>query len=207
MRDIGDNGPDRIPVSNLFSERLIIFNGLDWKGFEEWIFYSSMLFGSCDKWWGDRGERKGQHEGLDICLYRTGDGDIQYLDAETKVPVMFGGRVAKVCKDFLGESVFVSHNVYSLNRSRLHTVYGHIRPYDHIQPGEAMSAGGVIGVLADTREINDTIPYHLHISVAWIPDTVPSQDLDWGMMNEQAGVILMDPLQIIKCPYTIMSGV
>ncbi|MEJ2740762.1 MAG: peptidoglycan DD-metalloendopeptidase family protein [Dehalococcoidia bacterium] len=206
MRDTAGDLPDRIPVSNLFSERLIIFNGLDWKGFEEWIFYSSMLFGSIDKWWGDREKRDRQHEGLDICLYRTGDGDIQYLDAETKIPAMFGGRVVKVTKDFLGESVFISHNVYNLNGSRLHTIYGHIRPYDRIRPGEGISAGGVIGVLAGSGESNRAVPHHLHISVAWIPDTVQSQELDWGLIDEQAGIVLLDPLQVIKSPYTIMSG-
>lgn len=207
MRDTGDNRPARMPVSKLFSERLIVINGLDWKGFEEWIFYSAMLFGSRSKWWGDRGERDSRHEGLDFYLYRTGDGDIQYLDAETKIPVIFSGRVAKVSKDFLGESVFVSHNVYNLNGSRLYTIYGHVRPHSRIRPGEGLSAGGVIGVLAGTGETNGTVPYHLHISLAWIPDTVPSHELDWQMMNEQTGIVLLDPLHIIECPYTIMPGV
>ena len=206
MSQTADFAPDRMPVSKLFHERLVFDNGLDWKGFQEWIFYSAMLFGSRDKWWGDRGERDRQHEGLDIYLYRTGDGDIQYLDADTKIPVIFDGRVVKVCKDFLGESVFVSHNIYNLNGSRLYTIYGHTRPHDSIRSGEELSAGGVVGVLAGTRENNGTIPHHLHISVAWIPDTVLSQELDWEVITEQDGIVLLDPLQVIKCPYTIMSG-
>jgi hypothetical protein len=207
MSQTADFAPDRMPVSKLFHERLVFDNGLDRKGFKEWIFYSAMLFGSRSKWWGDQGERGSQHEGLDLCLYRTSDGDIQYLDAETKIPVIFSGRVVKVSKDFLGESVFVSHNAYNLNGSRLHTIYAHIRPHGRIRPGEVLSDGGIIGVLADTGEDNGTVPYHLHISVAWIPDTVPSQELDWHMLDEDAGIVLLDPLHVIRCPYTVISGV
>jgi hypothetical protein len=195
----------RVPVSRLFHERLLFFNNLDSLGFEEWIFRPEMLFGSFYKWWGDLGKRQRPHEGLDLCLYRTKEGDINYLTEVTKIPVILEGQVAKVSEDFLGESVFVSHGVYDANGSQLYTIYGHIKPANHIRPRERLSEGDIIGVIADTRNSRVAIPRHLHVSVAWIPDTTPMPELGWQMINDPTKVVLLDPLSVIECPYSIVS--
>jgi len=205
LSEVRNKGLDRVPASRLFHERLMFFNNLDSLGFKEWIFHPAMLFGSLYKWWGDLGKRQRPHEGLDLCLYRTKEGNIHYLTGETKIPVIFEGQVVKVSADFLGESVFVSHDACDSNGSRLYTIYGHIKPGNHIRPGKRLSEGNVIGVIADTRNSGAVIPPHLHVSVAWIPNTVPVPELGWQTINEHARVTLLDPLSVIKCPYSIVS--
>jgi murein DD-endopeptidase MepM/ murein hydrolase activator NlpD len=198
-------GQDRVPASRLFHEQLLHLNNLDRLGFKEWIFHPAMLFGSLDKWWGDLGKRQRPHEGLDLCLYRTKEGNVHYLTRETKIPVIFTGQVVKVSADFLGESVFVSHDAYNSNGSRLYTIYGHIKPSNHIRHGERLSEGDIIGIIADTGNSGMVIPLHLHVSVAWIPATMPVSELGWQTINDLAKVVLLNPLNVIECPYSIVS--
>jgi hypothetical protein len=196
---------DRVPVSRLFHERLLSINNLACVGFREWIFHPAMLFGSLDKWWRDLGKRQAPHEGLDLCLYRTREGNINHLAGETRIPVIFEGQVVKVTDDFLGESVFVGHDAYDSNGRRLYTIYGHIKPGRHISPRESLGEGDTIGVIAKTGNRRAAIPRHLHISVAWIPDIMPVSELGWQTINDPTKVVLLDPLNVIECPYSIVS--
>jgi murein DD-endopeptidase MepM/ murein hydrolase activator NlpD len=205
LSGVKNKGVGRVPVSRSFHERLLLFNNLDSLGFKEWIFQPAMLFGSLDKWWGDFGKRQRPHEGLDLCLYRTKEGNINYLTGETKIPVIFEGQVVKVSADFLGESVFVGHNAYNSSGNRLYTIYGHIKPGKHIRPGKRLSEGDIIGVIADTGDSGVATPRHLHVSAAWIPNTMPVPELGWQTINDPARVVLLDPLSIIECPYSVTS--
>lgn len=207
LSDTRDNGLNQLPVSRLFHERLIFHNSLDKVDFDEWIFRPAMLFRSYSKWWGDLGKRGRAHEGLDLCLYRTTEGDLHYLEEKTEAPVLFKGQVVKVSDDFLGKSVFVSHGFYNLNGCQLHTIYGHIRPNDNICPGESVSEGDIIGSLTDARKNGGVVPCHLHISIAWIPTTMRSQELGWEMMSNPAKIVLLDPLRVIECPHSIVADV
>jgi murein DD-endopeptidase MepM/ murein hydrolase activator NlpD len=180
-------------------------NNLDSPGFKEWIFHPAMLFGSLRKWWGDLGKRQRPHEGLDLCLYRTREGNINHLTGGTKIPVMFTGKIIKVSDDFLGESVFVGHGVYNSNGGQLYTIYGHIKPGNNIRQGKRLSEGDIIGVITDTGNSDVAIPHHLHVSVAWIPDTMHVSELGWQTINDPARVVLLDPLSVIECPYSIVS--
>jgi hypothetical protein len=206
LSEVKNKGMDRVPVSSSFHERLLFINNLDGLGFKEWIFHPAMLFGSLDKWWGDFGKRQMPHEGLDLCLYRTAEGSINYLNGGIKIPVIFTGQVVRVSADFMGESVFVNHSAYDSNGSRLYTIYGHIKPGSHIRLGETLNEGAIIGVIADTENSKKAIPPHLHVSVAWIPDTIPVPELGWQTINDPTKVMLLDPLSVIKCPYSIMSS-
>jgi len=165
-----------------------------------------MLFGSHYKWWGDLGKRQHPHEGLDLCLYRTKQGHINYLTKETKIPVIFEGQVMKVSHDFLGKSVFVGHDAYASNGSQLYTIYSHIKPGNHIRPGERLSEGDIIGVIADTRNSGAVIPHHLHVSVAWISNNVRLPELGWQALNDASNVVLLDPLAVIECPFSIVPS-
>ena len=206
MSEVKSNGLDRVPVSRLFHERLVFLNNLDSLGFREWIFQPAMLFGSLDKWWGDLGKRQRPHEGLDLCLYRTKEGNIDYLTGETKIPVIFAGQIIKVGDDFLGQSVFVGHDVYDSDGRQLYTIYGHIKPGDDIRPGKRLSEGDVIGVITGTGDSEAFAPRHLHVSVAWIPNTMHVPELGWQTINDPTRVVLLDPLSVIECPYSIVSG-
>ncbi|MFC1977039.1 peptidoglycan DD-metalloendopeptidase family protein [Chloroflexota bacterium] len=202
-----DKRLDKAYVSKLFQERLMFYNSLDEMGFEEWVFHPAMLFGADYKWWGDLGKRDRPHEGLDLCLYRTKEEDIRYLDEKTKVPVIFKGKIVKVVDDFLGASVFVSHSDYESDGSQLLTIYGHIRPRDHMRPGERLSEGDIIGTIANAKGSSGAILSHLHISVAWIPNTMHSQELSWQIVGDITKVMLLDPLSVIECPHSIALGV
>jgi len=206
LSEVKNKGLDIVPVSRLFHERLMFFNNLDSLGFKEWIFHPAMLFGSLYKWWGDLGKRQRPHEGLDLCLYQTKEGNINYLTGETKIPVIFTGQIIKVSDDFLGESVFVGHGAYDSNGSQLYTIYGHIKPSNNIRPGKRLSEGDIIGVITDTGNSEVVIPHHLHVSVAWIPNTMHVPELGWQTINDPTKVVLLDPLSVIECPYSIISG-
>jgi hypothetical protein len=206
LSEVKNKGLDWVPVSRSFHERLLLCNNLDSPGFKEWIFHPAMLFGSLYKWWGGLEKRPKPHEGLDLFLYRTKEGNIHHLSVGTKIPVIFKGQVVKVSGDFLGESVFVSHDAYDSNGSQLYTIYGHIKPGNHIRSKERLSESDIIGVIADTRNSGVVIPSHLHISVAWMPNTMHMSELGWQVINQPAQVVLLDPLSVIVCPYSIVSG-
>ncbi len=144
------------------------------------------------------------HEGLDLCLYRTEEGDIHYVEENTKIPLLFKGQVVKIVGDFLGESVFIRHSIYDSDGSQLYTIYGHIKHDVNIHPGDKLSEGEIIGVIADKRKGGEVIPQHLHISVAWITNTVHQHELGWQMMGDPTIAVLLDPLSVIECPYSIV---
>lgn len=198
---------DITPVSRSFHERLVSINNLGNKDFQEWIFHPDMLFGSYNKWWGDLGKRNISHEGLDLCYYRTKKGDIQHLNEKTKVQVMFDGLVVTTCNDFLGESVFVRHDFTNSNKSRLYTIYGHIKPDSAIYQGQRLAEGDIIGILSNKRNDTGVVPYHLHISIAWISDMLKQNNLEWQILRNENMVRLLDPLKIIKCPYSTSSDI
>ncbi|MFC1953293.1 peptidoglycan DD-metalloendopeptidase family protein [Chloroflexota bacterium] len=203
MNGSKDKQLESTPISKLFQERLGFHNSFDEKKFKEWVFHPAMLFASDRKWWGDLGKRNRLHEGLDLCLFRDREGAIQYLEENTKVTVIFSGKIVKVSEDFLGASVFVSHNNYERDGSRLHTIYGHVNPSERIYTGEKLGENDIIGTIADARKNSESVHSHLHISVAWIPDSIKSQELGWQIISHYPEVMLLDPLRVIEFPYSI----
>lgn len=192
-------------VSGIFSRRFVSLNSLDEAGFVEWLFFPAMLFGSRDKWWGGTGRRDTPHEGLDICMYRTSDGGTGYLGGDALVPVIFGGRVVRVIDDFLGKSVFLVHDKQSRDGDSLFTIYGHIIPRDGIHPGKTVSAGDCAGTIAGPLSKGRAVRPHLHVSTAWIPDSVPPEALDWSFLTTNDGIRIIDPLSILDMPYSVVS--
>ena len=176
-------------------------------GFEGWVLHPGMLFGSYRKWWGNLGKRAKPHEGLDLYSYRTNKGEIRYLNEKTKVPVIFKGQIVKVVGDFLGSSIFIRHSNYESNGSQLHTIYGHIKPCDRMHSGGTLSEGDIIGTIAGAGERGRSIPSHLHVSVAWIPNTLHSEELSWQIIGNRTEVVLLDPLSVIECTYSITPDI
>jgi len=163
-----------------------------------------MLFGSCSSWWGDREKRHRPHEGLDLCVYLTDKGVLCYLDEKIIIPAIFKGRVVRLIDDFLGSSVFVRHDIHNENGSSLYTIYGHMKP--DTSEGLKMNEGDIIGTIATAKRKNEAIP-HLHISVAWIPDTIESQDLTWQNIGDDHEILLIDPLRVIRLPRSISENI
>ena len=187
-----------------FNEYFIEYNGLNERGFEEWAFYPGMLFSSIDKWWGDWGNRDKPHEGLDLCLYRDKDGNNNGLDATVKVPVMYDGKVVRIIDDFLGKSVCVIHDIHDGKENQLYTIYGHTEPLDGINRGAILSEGSVIATITNPRREKVNISPHLHISIAWMPKSLPYERLTWETISNSSIVTLLNPLKVIDCEYTVM---
>jgi hypothetical protein len=175
-------------------------NALQLAGLIEWLFHPAMLYRATRKWWGDGVKRDSPHEGLDLCSYRTGQGTIRYLNENTLVPPIFTGRIVRIIDDFLGKSVFVRHSFQSPS-GRLYTVYGHIVPGPGMVEGADIDIDTAVGILAT----GSSVPSHLHISVARVSDAIPPQDLDWKTMLDPGKVTLIDPLTVMRCPYSVIQ--
>lgn len=197
---------DNTFISNSFHRVLIKSNSLENRGFKEWLVHPAMLFNSHSTWWGDKGKRKTPHEGLDFYSYRTLNGGIKYLDDKTKIPALFSGTIENISPDFLGMSVFISHDNYKKNTHRLFTIYGHITPDNTVQPGKQIREGDIIGTIASSAGNDKSAPPHLHISLSWISDTFQPNDLNWQTISNSPDVKFIDPLDIIKCPYSLTSN-
>lgn len=176
---------------SLFTEYLVRLNALR---FVKWIFEPGMFFRSEIKWWGDKGPRGHQHNGLDLVLYEAADGTIEALGKETKVPIVYDGRIVNVIKDFLGYSVFAVHDIH-IDGSRLYTIYGHVLPDPGVSVGNLLSEGSMIGAIAGDSDTE--VPSHLHISVAFIPEALPPKGFTWDLLDNNDSVLFIDPQRII----------
>ena len=189
-----------------FSEQLMECNRLRDAGFDRWAFYPGMLFGARKKWWGLRGTRPRPHEGIDLCLYTDERGRAFGLDASARIPVMFDGQIVKVEKDFLGQSVYVGHEIDDGHGRRLWTMYGHTKPGDHVQPGERVRQGEIIASLAKAGEEGTGLITHLHLSMAWLSPDRASQEISWEKLHDPGIATLLDPLHAMGCPYRILDS-
>jgi hypothetical protein len=194
------------PGRTKFGEYLIVCNGLSGLGFETWLFYPGMLFNARERWWGNGGSRDRPHEGLDLCFYKDSRGQTRNLNKDTQIPVMYTGEVVKIEDDFLGESIYVSHDIYDSRGNRLLTVYGHTKPGNRINVGRSLREGDMFAAVADTGGERIKAPSHLHISVAWVPPSVSYEKLDWGAISAPAVACLVDPLEIISCRYEVAGS-
>jgi len=174
-----------------FTENLVRINALR---FNKWVFEPGMLFKSELKWWADRGGRGEIHNGLDLLSYETDDGTVKKIGTDTKVPVIYEGRIVRRIKDFLGYTVFVAHDIYE-GDSRLFTIYGHVLPIPEVPLGCTVEEGPIIATLSDAAETK--VPVHLHLSVALIPKDIPIESFSWKLLNETANIHFFDPLHII----------
>ncbi len=189
-------------TGNGFFNDLVEKNGIH--DFESWFFYTGMLFGSDDKWWGKGGTRPDPHEGLDICFYKTTEGELKCLDEKTRVPVMGDGVVFDVSDDdFLGKSIFVRHDVVDKNGLYLHSVYAHSMPVDGLVEETILKKGDILATVADIRGRNLSIPGHLHVSMVYLPLDYPKDMLKWSILAVTYQARLVDPFGYLECRHTV----
>lgn len=189
--------PESLLRQSCFNESLLRLNGLDKHGFAAWIFKPGMLFKDTVLWWGNGGIRRKPHEGLDICFYRDESGQTCRLAEKAMIPVIYDGKIVRIDGDFLGKSVYVGHSIYDDNGRRLYTVYGHTNPVSGIENGKELREGDVFATIADVIMRQTIIPPHLHLTVAWLPDTFPHEKLNWDMMGNPDIVTLCNPLELL----------
>jgi hypothetical protein len=184
---------------------LVHENGLDKRGFVEWIFSPGMLFNTWDTWWKGQAKRPKPHEGLDLCLYRNQADRIVSLDGITRVPVMFDGVVVKIFNDFLGKSLFIEHRLPDDTDGRFIVIYGHTAPCDNLYVGKTVKQGEIIAAVAGAQSSGANVSPHLHISLAWAAGPLSYDRLDWSTIADRRVLALIDPLHVIAGGYSLMD--
>ena len=119
---------------------------------------------------------------------------------------MFEGEIIKVEEDFLGKSVYVKHSLRGDAGEVLFTIYGHTKPCEDIGEGAFLREGHVLGTASGVKGRETKLLPHLHLSVAWVPDAFPYERLDWQAVGDREIVKLLDPLQLLRCKYSILPG-
>jgi hypothetical protein len=188
------------PADNLksrFIEYLLANNQPYMAGFRKWVFLPGMLFNSSTQWWGGNKPRPTPHEGLDLCWFENARGEVKALNGHTKIPAAFAGRIRKIDQDFLGQSIFMGHELFDEEQRQLHTIYGHTSPDAALAIPGVVAEGVIIGVIADRPGRKTALPAHLHITVAWVPTHFPLEQLTWQNLGRDGRLTLLDPLLIL----------
>lgn len=166
-------------------------------GFRNWVFQPGMLFQSRQTWWGRIKARPSPHEGLDLYTFEDVMGWRHRVGAQTRIPAAFAGTVVKIHRDFLGKSIFLAHDIFSRDGRQLLSAYGHTDQVAALVPGKQAVAGEIIAALTGGPGEKTPVPVHLHITFAWVPAPVDSQQLTWKNLGHDGRIILLDPLPIL----------
>ncbi|MDR4496617.1 MAG: hypothetical protein MRK02_01625 [Candidatus Scalindua sp.] len=190
-----------IPVSafNTFFEQHNDFHAY---GFSEWVFCPGMLFQDLNSWWTQGNARPVPHEGIDLCLFRDRAGKIHRLDEKARIPVMYDGVITHIHDDFLGKSIYVRHSIDGKKGCKLHSIYGHVLPGNICKVEHGVREGDIIATIAPAPE-KGRIPPHAHITLAWLPETLSCEKLNWEELGNPDSVTLSNPLDFIDCKYSI----
>lgn len=185
-------------LQSKFMEFMLAHNRARMQGFQEWLFQPGMRFNSPQKWWGDQGPRYVPHEGLDLYSFVDANGTLHTLDQNISIPAAFAGDIIKIEPDFLGKSIYLSHEIFSTDGRQLISVYGHTIPRQLLKSGQKVAAGEIIGRISGFSDKKTTLVPHLHITFAWVPVHVALNQLDWKNLDNDPGITLIDPLSVIS---------
>ncbi len=182
-------------IKSRFFEYLVAHNPALLAGLQKWHFRPGMAFNSTETWWGEKRPRPAPHEGVDLCLFEDFTGRVKEVDFRVQIPAIFGGKIVKLEKDFLGQSIFQSHLIFSPGGRQLHTAYGHTRPRPELRAGHRVAAGEILGALAPAP---GHILSHLHLTVAWVPPALSPDSLSWQTLGQDPAITLLDPLSLLS---------
>ncbi|MGB8992918.1 MAG: M23 family metallopeptidase [Desulfobaccales bacterium] len=169
-------------------------------GLQQWIFQPGMLFHAWGKWWGDRGPRPAPHAGLDLYSFADAHGMLHTVDRHINIPAAFAGTIVKIDQDFLGQSIYISHEIWSDRGRQLYSAYGHTAPRHSLQTGEKVAEGEIIGHISGGSGKKTAIAPHVHITFAWMPVPVDPDRLNWENLGNDPGITLIDPLAVLSPP-------
>lgn len=187
------------PSPNLkspFSQYLVVLNRPHLDNFQKWLFLPGMLFNSLEKWWGDHGSRLTPHEGLDLCRFQEVSGNQRTLDRHTKIPAAFAGEIVKIHRDFLGQSIFIRHEIFDGRGRSLYSAYGHTKPRN-IEVGSQVAEGAALATISDPASRKLAVPPHVHLTFAWLPSNIDIKDLNWDNIGKNSDITLIDPLTVL----------
>jgi len=108
---------------------------------------------------------------------------------------MADGQIFAMCKDYLGYTLFLDHG-YEQPR-RFLSIYAHMTPYAHLETGDLLSAGQVIGGIADTTGRKNRMPAHLHLSFMDADRDIPPEKFDWDLICYGENADLINPMDRI----------
>ena len=188
--------PPEMSARSVFTRRLVAASGLEKRGFCTWLFLPGMFFLDKNKWWGNGGLRAAPHEGVDLCFYRSVEGECRRLGPQTCIPSLAAGEVLAVMGDFLGKSIIVHHPAWGDDGRRVCTLYGHTEPLAGLSPGVRLAAGDTLARLAQSPHAGGPGP-HLHISLALVDRRVPAGELTWARLSRGSAALFLDPLDLI----------
>ncbi len=177
---------------SLFTDTLKKGNPVFSAAFREWLWLAGTCFLDEQLWWGINKKRFAPHEGIDLACYTDQQGKTCWLDSGLLIPSIFSGKMVQLHRDFLNWSVYIRHEQFCRNRAVLHTVYGHVQPWERLCPGQQLNAHEPVALLNFYPQ--STVPLHLHYTVAWIPKNIPLNQLSWQLLSENEQVRLLDPL-------------
>ncbi len=189
-----------IEINSKFFDYLLASNRAELAGFKSWLFQPGMLFNSLETWWGEKKPRAAPHEGLDLCCFADAAGQIKQLDENIKIPATFAGKIVKLDRDFLGESIYLSHEIFSADGRQLYTAYGHTRPLAALQVGQEVAAGEIIAHISAGSGKKTKITPHLHLTFAWIPVPIALDRLNWPNLSTDRSITLLDPRSLLAAP-------
>jgi murein DD-endopeptidase MepM/ murein hydrolase activator NlpD len=190
--------PSSPDLRSKFMEFMVEHNRPRMAGFKRWVFQPGMLFQASEKWWGDQGHRAALHEGLDLYSFADAGGRVITVDQHTQIPAAFAGYLVKIDRDFLGKSIFMSHEIFAPGGRRLLSAFGHTAPRDFLKIGQPVAEGEIIAAVAGFPGKTTSLPPHLHLTFAWVPvDFTPAQ-LTWKNLGHDPGITLIDPLAVIS---------
>ena len=162
-----------------FFDYLLANNGPALAGFKSWLFQPGMAFNSGETWWGEKRPRSCPHEGIDLCCFEDSRGRLRQVGPDLQIPATFAGTILKLAGDFLGKSIYLSHEILAADGRQLCTACGHTRPLAALQVGQPVAAGEIIAVLAAANGEKTRVPPHLHLTMAWIPVSIDLDRLAW----------------------------
>ncbi len=177
---------------------LVAHNRPRMDGFKRWLLAPGMRFQARVTWWGGEGPRPAPHEGLDLCRFEVAGGLTKNLDRHTRIPAAFAGEVAKIERDFLGQSIFMNHALLAEDGRRLLSAFGHTIPRESLQVRAEVAAGEVIAVLAGYSGKTPGLEAHLHLTFAWVPVDLKPVRLSWKTLGQDPEITLIDPLPLVS---------
>jgi len=136
------------------------------------------------------------HEGIDLCFYRGTADKIFHIDESVRIPAMYDSIVVKIIDDFVGKTIIMKHACPDIGNGIFLTMYGHTNPAEGLERGRIVKAGEIIATLATPHGAKTLLP-HLHLTLAWSPDPISSDILDWTTIGKPDIVRLVSPLQVI----------
>jgi hypothetical protein len=174
------------PIIPIFREWLQSFAGAS--GFTSWSFCKGAFFGDHLEWWGAKNRRRTLHEGIDFVEGSLQDGTIQTIREGAPVSALTDGDVVSILDDFLNQTLVVRHSAIKDSEGNVfHTLYSHIHP--DIGKLRPVIRGQIIGRVIKSKEAG--APAHLHLTGAWIPESISASQITLDMINPAFAPIVL----------------